>query len=206
MKKIFTGFLVMTICISGFMSCTSDDVLENEKLSRSYELTKIKWKLDKNDGQTIIEEPLPGLYFRNESDTIMPVVIEPLKDLKGSSKFTFNDPVTFNKLHFSEVQVSIPNEIELLSENYSYLMGGQKVFLGLEEATFPFSWNIKDSISLNQKSELNYNCTVFLKQNKASFVAVFRETNTRETIELDGTWTGIFFNNLTDISVIKSIE
>ena len=136
----------------------------------------------------------------------MEVVIEPLKNLKGSSIFKFNDSVTFTELNYSEVQVSITRELSLLSEEYSFLGGGVKVPLTEEESFFPFTWNFTDSFTLNKGTKLTSNYTVFLRKNKASFLATFKETSTGETVELDGTWTGLFFNNVEERSLVEEID
>jgi len=202
LTKLFIG-LFLSVC---FISCSEDETLINNQEIKSYELTSIQWKLNTNDGQSIIEKKLPEFHFRNDSDTIMEVVIEPLKNIQGSSIFKFNESLKFAELNYSEVQVSIPGELSLLSGNYSYLEGGVKVPLVIEESNFPFSWDFKNTFELNQRSTLTSNYTVFLKKNKASFLATFRETTTGETIELDGIWTGWFFNNLEGESVADGID
>ncbi|MDT0691950.1 hypothetical protein RM549_19345 [Salegentibacter sp. F188] len=203
LTKMFIG-LFLSI---GFMSCSEDDTLiEDEQISKSYELISIQWKLNETDGQSIIEKKIPEFHFRNETDTVMEVVIEPLKDLRGSSIFKFNDSLTFTELSYEEVQVSVTKELSLLSEEYGYLGGGVKVPLTQEESSFPFSWNFTDSFALNKGTKLTSNYTVFLRKNRASFLATFKETTTEETLELDGTWTGIFFNNLEENSIIEEID
>jgi hypothetical protein len=203
LTKVFIG-LFLSI---GFASCSNDDTLiEDEQRSKSYELIAIHWKINETDGQSIVEKKIPEFYFRNDSDTIIEVVIEPLKDLQGSSKFKFNDSLTFTELMYSEVQVSIPRELSLLSAEYRYLGGGVKVPLTQEESSFPFSSTFTNSLTLTKRTKLTSNYTIFLRKNKASFLATFRETSTGEILELDGTWTGLFFNNSKGESVVKEIE
>ncbi|MCM4169207.1 hypothetical protein KCTC52924_00731 [Arenibacter antarcticus] len=200
------------ICITlflsiGFISCSDDDTLiDNEQRLKSFELINIQWKLNLTDGQSIVEEKIPELHFRNDSETPMEVVIEPLKDVQGSSLFRFNDSIAFSKLNYEEVQVSITKELSLLSERYSYLVGGVEVPLTQEETYFPFSYYFENALMLNPRSTLTSNYTVFLRKNKASFLATFREINNGEILELDGTWTGLFFNNLTGESVVDNID
>ena len=201
--RLFIG-LFLSI---GILSCSNDDDLINdEQQLKSYELVAMEWKLGLTDGRSIGEKKIPELDFRNDSDTIMPVVIEPLENLQGLSTFKFDDSLSFATLDYPEVKVSIPRELSLLSENYSYLGGGVKVALTEEETSFPFSWHFKDSISLNKRSQLTSNYTVFLRKNKASFLATFRETNTGEPLELKGSWTGLFFNNLEEKSLVEEID
>ena len=203
----FTNVFIVLFLSLGFASCSNDDTLiDDEQRSKSYELVAIQWKLDETDGQSIVEKKIPEFHFRNESDTILEVDIEPLKDLQGSSIFKFNDSLAFAELSYSEVQVSIPRELSLLSGDYVYLGGGVKVALTQEESSFPFSMYFKDSFTLTKRTKLTSNYTVFLRKNKASFLATFRETSTGETVELDGTWTGLFFNNLEEESVLEEID
>ncbi|MDT0689155.1 hypothetical protein RM549_05125 [Salegentibacter sp. F188] len=203
----FTNIFLGLFLFLGFVSCSNDDdFIEEEQRSKSYELISVQWKLDENDGQSIVEKKLPEYYFRNDSDTIMEVVIEPLKDLQGSSIFKFNDSLTFAELHYPEVEVSVPGELSLLSENYVYLGGGVRVPLTQEESFFPFFRSFTSTFTLTERTQLTSNCTVFLRKNKATFLATFRETTTGETLELDGTWTGLFFNNLEEHSVLEEID
>ncbi|MBZ9629745.1 hypothetical protein LB465_03055 [Salegentibacter sp. LM13S] len=107
----------MTILSIGFVSCSNDDsLIDDEQKLKSYELISIKWKLNDTDGQSIVEKNISEFHFINDSDTILSVVIEPLKDLKGMSSFTFNDSLSSTDLNYSEVEVSIPKELNLLSE------------------------------------------------------------------------------------------
>jgi len=203
LNKVFIGLFISTV----FLSCNNDDtIIDEEQKIKSYELIEIQWKLNSKDGQSIIEEKLPEFHFRNDSDTIIEIVIDPLENLQGSSKFKFRDSLLFTKIQFSEFQVAIPKELSLLSEEYSYLNSGIKVPLAKEESTFPFSYNLKTTYSLNRKSTLTSKYTLFLRKNEASFLATFRETSTGETLELDGIWSGIFFNNIEVESVANEIE
>ncbi|WP_339653674.1 hypothetical protein [uncultured Salegentibacter sp.] len=200
--------LILGVVLSvGFASCNNDDsIVEEEPQVKSYELASLQWKLKSTDGQSIIEKKVPEFYFRNDSDTIMPVVIEPLKNLNGSSKFNFNDSLAFAELNYAEAEVSIPKELSLLSERYRQLGGGINAPLKLEESSFPFSRYHKDSTGLNKNSQMTSNYTIFLRKNTASFLATFREMDTGGIFELEGTWTGLFFNNLEEKSVISEIE
>lgn len=203
----FTNVLIAIFLCVGFASCSNDDTLVDDEIeSKSYELIAIQWKLNETDGQSIVEKKIPEFHFRNETDTIMEVVIEPLKNLQGSSIFKFNDSLTFTELIYSEVEVSVTKELSLLSEEYGYLGGGVKVPLTQEESFFPFSWYFTDSFALSKGTKLTSNYTVFLRKNKASFLATFKETTTGETLELDGTWTGVFFDHLEEKSVIEEID
>lgn len=113
-----------------------------------------------------------------------------IENLRGSSKFKFNDSLIFTEIEFSEIQVPILKELSLLSEEFSYLNSKIKMPLAQEELSFPFSYDIESIYNLNQKSTLTSNYTVFLRKNEASFLATFREISTGETLMLDGIWTG----------------
>lgn len=203
--KIHKTFIGLFLSI-GLISCHSDESsIDDDQTLKSYELISIEWKLDVIDGQSIIEERIPEFYFQNDADTSMPIVIEPLKDWQGSSIFKFNDSLAFTKLNYNEVSVSITKELSLLSESYSYLAGGVYVPLTQEESFFPFAEDIKLSLMLNPRSTLTTNYTLFLRKNKASFLATFRENTTGEFLELKGNWTGMFFNNLTGESEVNEI-
>lgn len=202
-NKLLIGLLFSI----GFISCQSDEILiEDVETAKSYEFISIEWKLAETDGQRIVEEEVPEYYFRNDSDTTMEINIEPLNDMQGSSIFIFFDSLAFKELNYTELEVSIPSELSLLSERYSYLSGGVKVPLAEEETFFPFSWHFKDSLMLNPRSTLTSNYTLFFRKNKASFLVTFREKTSGHILELKGRWTGLFFNNIVGESVINEIN
>ena len=206
-KMKFANVFIALFLTINLVSCSdSDTLIDNEQELKSYELIKIQWKLDSTDVQSILEVKIPEFYFRNEKETTMEVVIEPLKDMQGSSIFRFNDSLAFSKLNYNDINVSIPKEISLLSENYSYLVGGVEAPLTQEESSFQFSAYFKDALMLNPRSTLTSNYTLFLRKNKASFLATFRENNTGEILELNGNWTGLFFNRLEGESVVDTID
>lgn len=202
----FTNVFIGLFLSIGFASCSNDDLIDDEQGSKSYELIAIQWKLNETDGQSIVEKKIPEYHFRNDSDSIIEVVIEPLKNLQGSSIFTFNDSPTYANLNYSEVEVSIPEDLSLLSQGYSYIVGGVKVPLTQEKSSFPFSTDIKSSFTLTKRTKLTSNYTIFLRKNNATFLATFKEISTGETLELNGTWTGMFFNNSEGESVLEEIE
>ncbi|MDT0676191.1 hypothetical protein [Autumnicola musiva] len=204
MRKGFR--IIFSIIVFFNLSCSKDDENIEKNVPRRYELSQIEWKLTEGDSQEIIKKELPEIYFKNDSDTILPVVIEPLNGINGSSEFNFNDSIRFSELNYSPVKVSITGEIDLLSNSYSYLGGGLKVNLQQEESSFAFQYFFKNSTNLNPETELTSTYILYLKKNKASFRARFREINTGEIIELEGSWTGIFFNNLEGETPLSNIE
>lgn len=203
----FSRAFVIVFFSFGILACSSDDAeIDNEQYLKSYELVSIEWKLSENDGQSIVEKKLPEFNFRNDSDTIMEVSIEPLEGINGSSKFTFNDSLTFLGLNHPEIEVPVPDELNLLSEDFRYIGGGVKVPFTNMESSFPFSWHFKDTFALNKRTKLTSNYTIYLRKNRASFLAIFSESTTGETLELEGTWTGLFFNNAEVESLAEEIE
>lgn len=191
----------------GLVSCSLEEGLElEEQKLKSYELISLQWKLKGSDGQSIVEQKLPTYNFQNNSNSVMEVVIEPLKNLRGNSTFTFDDALAFSELNYSEVLVAVPKELSLLSPQYSYISGGVELPLKQETSNFPFSSVIKDTYSLNEKTKLTSNYTIFLMQNEASFIAKFKEKTSGDFLKLEGTWKGLFFNSLEESSVIKEID
>ena len=206
-KMKYNKVLIVLFLSIGLISCDSDESsIDDEQTLKSYELISIQWKLDANDGQSIVEEKIPEFYFQNDTDKNMEIVIEPLKDKQGSSIFKFNDSVAFKKLNLSKVNVSITKELSLLSKSYSYLQGGVQVPLTKEASFFPFSFYANLSLQLTPGNTLTTNYTLFLRKNKASFLATFREKSSGNIIELTGNWTGLFFDNLKGESVENEIE
>ncbi len=134
--------------------------------------------MEATDGQSIVKEQIPEFYFQNDADTTMEIIIEPLKDRQGHSIFKFNDSLAFTKLNYKEVSVSVTKELSLLSESYSYIVGGVDVPLTQEKSFFPYSTYVKDSLMLNPRSTFTSIYTLFLRKNKASFLATFREITT----------------------------
>ena len=203
----FSRAFVIVFFSFGILACSSDDAeFDNEQYLKSYELVSIEWKLSENDGQSIVEKKLTEFNFRNESDTIIEISIQPLKDLTGHSKFKFNDSLTFIELNHPNTKVAIPREVSLLSEEFRSISSGIKADLTIEESSFPFSWSFKNTFALNKRSKLTSNYTVFLRKNTATFLAVFSEPTTGEILKLEGTWTGLFFNNVEEESLIEAID
>lgn len=203
----YNNLLIGLFISIGLISCHNDEsLIYDEQILKSYELISIQWKLNATDGQSIVENKIPEFYFQNDTDTTMEIIIEPFKDKQGSSIFKFNDSIAFTKLNLKKVNVTITKELSLLSESYSYLEGGVKVSLTQEESFFPFSDYAKLSLMLNPRNTLTTNYTLFLRKNKASFLAMFREKSSGHIIELTGNWTGLFFDNLTGETVINEID
>lgn len=203
--KIINSLIGLFITVF-LLSCSENETLPDNEQPRSYDLVEVKWKLDSTNEQNIVEKKIPEFYFHNDSDSTMSVIINPLENMEGSSVFKFDDFQTFKKLNYSQVQISVPKELSLLSEEYTHLYGGVKVPLTDEEFFFPFSRSFKDSITLNQNNTLTSNYTLFLKENIASFLVTFREKSTGEILELTGNWKGSFFGSLSEKTVINEIN
>lgn len=200
----FAKLLIVFSLIISVISCHNDEsIIGNEQISKTYELIEIKWRLGDGDGQSIVEDKIPEFYFINDTNVDKHVVVNPLENKMGSSKFTFNDSLMFQNLDYKEIQVSIPNELSLLSGTYVNISGGVQVLLGAKVGSFPFSQTFEDSITLIPNTSLTSNYTLFIKRNKASFNTIFKETTTGELIMLEGSWEGEFFNNLEGQSVIN---
>ncbi|AFL85508.1 hypothetical protein Belba_2987 [Belliella baltica DSM 15883] len=202
----FTNLIIGLFLTKTLFSCSKDDSFPDYEQLKSYDLIEIKWKLEATNSQNIVEKKIPEFYFENDSDKPMSVVIKPLENIEGSSIFEFDDLQTFEKLNFSKTQVVIPKELSLLSEQYVNLSSGVKAPLTNEESFFPFSRSFKDSITLNKNNSLTANYTLYLKENKANFLAIFKENSTGEILELTGNWTGMFFEKLSEKTVINEIE
>ena len=137
----------------GFLSCASDDTTTDlEDQLKSYELMSVEWKLDDNDNQIIIEHKLPEYHFRNDSDTVIEVKVDPLEHLGGISQFSFNDSLKFKEINAPEVQVTIPDELSLLSDTYSFLYGGITVPISIQAYVFPFKNNFTTTYLLPVKA------------------------------------------------------
>lgn len=185
------------------MGCSKDD--DNgapilPEANQPYELADIQWVLNDGDGQEIIEKELPYQLFQNKGDVPMPIIYNPLKNLKASSKFEYQllEDVHIKIDSLSKI-ISIPSEISLLSDGYSHLAGGLKVPFMKEEFRFPFSIKITDSVNLKPRTQISCQSTLFLKKNTATFKARFDQPETGDSFELTGKWTGFFYETMNTV-------
>jgi len=199
------SFILFLFSCSAFViSCSKDDEIAENK---TYELKEISWTLKDGDGQEIIEKKLPEQVFRNDGNSAMPISIKPLEGLKGTSQFFNGDIQLFSKLNGNEVDVSIPSLVELLSSSGSgYVVGGIKVPFRLEESSFPFSTDIKETTELPPHTELHYSATVYLKKITATYSARIGEKEGFDSYETAGKWTGVFFYTINEASVLNDIK
>jgi len=192
--------LFLTSCIF-VTSCSKDDEIV---VNKTYELKEISWTLKGDDGQVIIEKKLPEQVFHNDGNSTMPVSINPLEGLKGTSQF-YNDNVQdVSKLNGKEVNVSVPSLVELLSSSdYHYVVGGVEAPFQLEESSFPFSTEIKATTDLPPHTELRYTATIYLKKITATYSARVEEKEGSDSYETSGKWTGVFFHTINSSSVFN---
>ncbi|MGV8091208.1 MAG: hypothetical protein AB2L24_05010 [Mangrovibacterium sp.] len=201
--NLFT-ILFLSLCFVFIVSCSDDDELVENK---AYELKEISWTLKDGDGQEIIEKQLPEQVFRNEGNTRMPVSINPLEGLEGTSRFYSDDAKTFTELNGTDVLVSVPSEVELLSfSGCKYFVGGVKVPFILDEASFPFSTEIEVSAELTPYTEMRYGATVYLKKITATYYARFGEKDGMDSYDIEGKWTGIFFHTIESFTLYDDIK
>lgn len=135
------------------------------------------------------------------------MIHDPLKNLKGSSKFEYQllEDVHIKIDSLSKI-ISIPSEISLLSDGYSHLGGGIKVPFRKEESRFPFSLELRDSVNLKPRTQISYQSTLFLKKNTATFKARFDQPETGDSFELTGKWTGFFYQTMNTEGVFDEIK
>src|SRR5699024_11105192 len=156
----------------------------------------IQWVLEEGDGQKILERKLPVQSVINNSSALVYPNFNPLKNMEGSSHFQFElpeglslEPDSLSKL------VSIPAHIDLLSDNYTHIGGGIKVPFQRAQSSFPFSAKFEESLQVNPKTKMDYQATLFLRKNTATFKAIFVQPETKDRIELTGKWTGVFYKS-----------
>ncbi len=202
-KNLLLVLFLSAYCIF-VTSCSKDDEIAENK---TYELKEISWTLKEDDGQVIIEKKLPEQVFRNDGNSTMPVSINPLEGMNGTSQFYNDDVQAFSKLNGKEVDVSVPSMIELLSSSdYRYVVGGVEVPFQLEESSFPFSTGIKVTTDLSPHTELRYTATVYLRKITATYSARVGEKEGFDSYETFGKWTGVFFNTINSSSVFNDIK
>lgn len=201
--------LILSICFILLIGCGKDDdnlTLVVPEAKQPYELADIQWALKDGDGQEIIEKVLPEKLFKNEGDATVAITFDPLANLRGSSTFEFELPEDLPVKLDSLKKIAVLSEINLLSEGYSHIGGGTKVPFRREEFNFPFWISIKETVDLKPKTQIRYQDTLLLKKNMATFKARFEQPETRESFELTGKWTGVFYKTLNGNAVFEEVK
>lgn len=201
---------ILLICFIFFTGCSMDDGNRTPILpeaNQPYELADIQWILNDGDGQEIIEKELSDQLFENEEDVTVRITFDPLKNLRGSSKFEYQLPEDVHiKLDSLSKIISIPSEISLLSDSYRHIGGGVKVPFRKEESHFPFSFRSTESVDLGPRTQISYQSTLFLKKITATFKARFDQLETGDSFELTGKWTGFFYKTLNTKGIYEEIK
>lgn len=179
-----------------FAGCRKDHDSRIVEKKEPYVMEDIQWVLREGDGQKILEVKLPDELVTNNGSGLIHVTFDPLKNMEGSSHFQFELPEDLSlALDTLSRLVSVPAHIELLSDNYAHIGGGTKVPFRREVSSFPFSFKSEESFEVKPKTQMNYQSTVFLRKNTATFKARFVQPVTKERFELTGKWTGIFYQS-----------
>lgn len=205
-QKKASSILILLMFAIFLTGCNKDDDGIELEENKPYKLAEIMWTLKEGDGQEIIEEEQPEQVFRNEGDAMMPVTVEPLKELQGTSHFYLDDSEAFPDLEENQITVSVPSLIELLGDSYSYIVGGQKVPFQLDKFYFPLSASTKDSLTLHPDSELSYKTTISFKKITATFKARFEQEESFDSYELEGKWEGFYFHSIDIYMVYREID
>src|SRR5699024_6104980 len=155
----------------------------------------------------IVEKRIPDEVVTNNSQGLVRTTFNPLKKVKGSSQFQFDLPkgISLNLDSVAEL-VSVPAHIELLSDHYVSIGGGTKVPFQRLKSTFPFSAKFEQSVEVQPKTQLNFQSTVYLRKNTATFKAIFIKPETKEKLELTGKWTGEFYERVQTHVVVDELD
>ena len=196
-------------CLILLIGCSKDDDTENPVLpeaNQPYELADIQWILKDGDGQETIEKILPEKLYKNEGNTTVQITSDPLENLQGSSTFEFEFPEDLPVKLDSLQKIPIISEIDLLSDSYTHIGGGTKVPFRKEESHFPFSFSSTETVELKPGFQIRYKDTLVLKKNTATFKARFEQPETRDSFELTGKWTGVFYQTLYTSGIYEEIK
>jgi len=190
-----------------FTSCRKGDDIRIAEKNKPYVMEDIQWVLKEGDGQKILEIKRPDELVTNNGSGLIHVTFNPLKNMEGSSHFQFELPEGLSLNQDSLLKlVSVPAHIELLSDNYAHIGGGTKVPFRREESSFPFSFKSEESFEVTPKTQINYQSTVFLRKNTATFKARFVQPVTKERFELTGKWTGTFYESVHTNAVVDDLD
>ncbi|MFD2036011.1 hypothetical protein ACFSKL_14495 [Belliella marina] len=202
MKNRFTSISSLIIAISIFACNSMDEIDEPVK---SYELADMKWKHIEQDEDNLVEFELPQQTFRNEGDNPIPIEINPLEGIMGTSKFEFDQPEFFLEMNLGEHYLMAPR-YHGNQEGYFYVGGGQEVLLDTTIYEFPLSIETTESYTLTPNTELIYEGTVHLKEIKVKFLARVIEKVSGASYDLEGTWTSSYYETMSINVVANDIE
>ncbi len=182
------------------ISCSSDDDISPNNPESAYELQSIDWRFNEENPEELISVELPEFYFKNESDSILPVSINPLEYLKGSSRFIFNDSLAFAEFNYPVHEISAPMDTFFLESTYARVQGRiQPVILQQETFNFAFSSNSSSTTEIPPNNELRAIYTLAMKKVYADFLITYKDANTGAIKTFDGVWEGYFYNNNTQV-------
>lgn len=203
MKNI-TGSLFLLLSVFCLLSCSKDD---SEELieKRNYELSSIKWVLREGDGEEFFDIKTPEQVFRNTGNTTKEIVIDPEKEIYGTSQFYIDDKERIN-LPEEERIISIPNQVEILSSDYRYLVGGDKAPFQSEKSSIASTRTVESTYNLSPQCELRHKSIITMKKITATYSARFTEKEGLDSYEIEGKWEGTFIFKIESQATIDEIK
>ena len=199
-RKLLNGSVVWLLALS-FLACSSDrnEMEPNEGVTKTYKLASVQWKIGEDDGLEVIEQAYPVAVYSNPGDDEMPIEIDILKDVEETSHFIFTEvsKEVEQALNLA-TWVSVPTEIFLLSDRYSYLTGGSQAPVVLNtKSTIESSRSMTSTTQLAKRTKMTIDKTVFFNKIQATCLLRFvEEGDGFDSFEVEGKWIGVLFANI----------
>jgi len=215
MKNKYLIFAFLFLLTGCFISCSSDNdnIDDMVEAPKDYKLVSIMWKMDveSGDGLEIISQKIPTKIYSNNGNTEIPVEIKPLDEIEQTSYFGCeNKDIDFLSKwrEANNLQVSVPSEPSLLSDRYSYIVGGNETIIDfMKKSDVEKTTEITDATKLPPNTKMTYDATIYLKKITATYCMEFAtEDNPYNSIKVVGKWTGTFFNNIESRTVYDYIK
>ena len=210
MSSKLSKWSVVLLCAMGLISCSSNkesDIID--VTSKTYKLASVQWKIGEGDGVEVIEKEYPVEVFTNTEDVEILLEIDVLKDVEETSLFVCKEvPSELQNGINPEALVSVPSEFSLLSDRYSYLMGGSQAPVVLNtKSILESSRSMISTTQLPKNTKMTINKTVFFNKIQATYLLRFVEEGEGfDSFEVEGKWTGMLFANIERNVVFEEVK
>lgn len=207
MKNIIISARIAIIALCATLAVACDNTDTDGPSPERYELSRIEWILKEGDGETFVECPATTRVVENSTSEPVTIKINPLENMRLTSEFTTEQAELFAQLNAPDARTLIPSHIELLSHGtWSTMASGTEVPLRTGTSNVDSPTKIEYEYTVPTSTCLQVEATVILRRIRATFRAVYVDPNSRLRVEIEGKWTGLFYERTETEATIGPIE
>lgn len=176
------------------ISCSKNDVIPNEKQPEQDQInTYVIQSISYDVPSALVEELLdrrPNLQYSNNTSIAQKVIINP-QNLTERSLFK-EDKSTRHTILDSVKLISVPSQIN----NGEITYGDKKWTYSPYQEEKNATLSLIDSVAIDPGKGLNASLTVIYEKITMPYTLILEETNTQDTIQITGKWSGIYPVNM----------